>query len=142
MQKYCRNDTKTKDKDRPKLNNVDWTPVYNKLTSEIKLRHYSPSTLKIYTGWVRQFQGFAKSKDCRLLDNSDVKDFLTHLAVKRKVAASTQNQAFNALLFLFRHVLKSEFGEFKDVPRAKRKPYIPVVLPKNWLGSFFSRLRC
>ncbi len=57
--------------------------------NEIKLRHYSPSTLKTYTGWVRQIQAFVKSKGPRLLDNSDVKAFLTHLAVKRKVAAST-----------------------------------------------------
>jgi hypothetical protein len=48
------------------------------------------------------------------------------LAVKRKVSASSQNQAFNALLFFFRHILKTEFGEIKDVPRAKRKPYIKI----------------
>jgi len=132
--------TGPKDKDRPKSANADWTPVFNKLTSEIKLRHYSPSTLKTYTGWVRQFQAFVKSKDPQLLDNPDVKDFLTHLAVKRKVAASTQNQAFNALLFLFRHVLKSDFGEFKDVPRAKRKPYIPVVLSRKEIDAIVSNL--
>ena len=51
--------------------------------------------------------------------DSDVKDFLTHLAVDRKVAASTQNQAFNALLFLFRHVIITEFGELKDIPKAR-----------------------
>ena len=130
----------SKSEDNPKLTNADWTSVYNELTSEIKLRHYSPSTLKTYTGWVRHFQAFVKSKDSRLLDNSDVKGFLTHLAVKRKVAASTQNQAFNALLFLFRHVLKSESGDFKDVPRAKRKPYVPVVLSRKEVGTIISNL--
>ena len=130
----------SKSEDNPKLTNADWTSVYNELTSEIKLRHYSPSTLKTYTGWVRHFQAFVKSKDSTLLDNSDVKGFLTHLAVKRKVAASTQNQAFNALLFLFRHVLKSEFGDFKDVPRAKRKPYVPVVLSRKEVDTIISNL--
>ena len=135
-----RKDSNLKGKDNRQLTNADWTPVYNKLTSEIKLRHYSPSTLKAYTGWVRHFQAFVKSKDSTLLDNSDVKGFLTHLAVKRKVAASTQNQAFNALLFLFRHVLESEFGDFKDVPRAKRKPYVPVVLSREEVDAIISNL--
>jgi Mlc titration factor MtfA (ptsG expression regulator) len=58
----------------------------------------------------------------------DVKAFLTWLAVKKDVAASSQNQAFNALLFLFRHVLDKEFGKVDGIVRAKRKPYIPVVL--------------
>ncbi|MCD4717178.1 MAG: site-specific integrase, partial [Desulfobacterales bacterium] len=80
-----------------------------------------------YRSWVRQFQNYTRSKDSGLLSSTDVKDFLAFLAVKRNVSASSQNQAFNALLFLFRHVLKNEFGEIKDVPRAKRKPYIPVV---------------
>ena len=75
-----------------------------------------------------------------MLSASDVKDFLTFLAVKRKVSASSQNQAFNALLFLFRHVLKKEFGEIKDVPRAKRKPYIPVVLSRDEIDRIISNL--
>lgn len=63
-------------------------------------------------------QEFTRSKDPQLLSASDVKDFLTFLAVKRKVSASSQNQAFNALLFFSRHVIKNEFGDLKDVVRA------------------------
>ena len=102
--------------------NADWRPVYNGLESEIKLRHYSPRTLEAYRTWARHLQGFTKSKDPSLLSSQDVKDFLTHLAVKRKVSASSQNQAFNALLFLYRHVIKKDFGEIKEIPRPKRKP--------------------
>ena len=61
-------------------------------------------------------------------------------SVKRKVSASSQNLAFNALLFFYRHVLKNEFGDMKDVPRAKRKPYIPVVLSKDEVGRIISNL--
>jgi Phage integrase, N-terminal SAM-like domain len=57
----------------------------------------------------------------------DVREFLTWLAVQRKVSASTQNQAFDALLFFYRHVLHKEFGKVEGVVRAKRKPYVPVV---------------
>lgn len=120
--------------------NADWRPVYNDLNAEIKLRHYSPKTLKSYRGWVRQLQNFTKSKDPRLLSTSDVKDFLTFLAVKRKVSASSQNQAFNALLFFYRHILKNEFGDLRDVPRAKRKPYIPVVLSRQEIDAIISAL--
>ena len=62
------------------------------------------------------------------------------MAVKRKVSASSQNQAFNALLFFYRHVLKKEFGDQKDVPRAKRRPYIPVVLSREEIDSIIENL--
>ena len=72
-----------------KSTNADWTSVYNDLNAEIKLRHYSSKTLRSYRGWVRQFQSYNKSKDPKLLSSPDVKDFLTFLAVKQKVSASS-----------------------------------------------------
>ena len=87
--------------------NVSWVWVYDKLSTAIKVRHYSPRTLKSYQGWVRKIQAFTQSKDAHLLDMEDVKAFLSDLTVRHQVAASTQNQAFNALLFLFRHVLET-----------------------------------
>ena len=133
------NETKLK-KDQIKSTNADWTSVYSDLNAEIQLRHYSPKTLRAYRGWVRQFQAFTKSKDPKLLSDSDVKDFLTFLAVKRKVSASSQNLAFNALLFFYRHVLKNEFGDMKDVPRAKRRQYIPAVLTRDEIDSIIESL--
>jgi len=120
---------------------VSWVAEYSDLNAEIRIRHYAESTLRTYTTWARQFQGFTRSKDPKQLSVSDVKAFLTHLAVEKKVAASTQNQAFNALLFFFRHVLKRDFGEIKDVPRAKRRPYIPVVLSREEIDTVISLLR-
>jgi len=110
---------------------ASWVSVYDKLNSAIKVRHYSPKTLQAYRSWIRSFQAFTLSKSPELLDMDDVKNFLTSLAVKKKVAASTQNQAFNALLFLFRHVLEKEFEQIEGVVRAKRKTYIPVVLSRE-----------
>jgi site-specific recombinase XerD len=69
-----------------------------------------------------------------------VKAYLTYLAVNCKVAASTQNQAFNALLFLFRHTLKTDFGEHKDIPRAKKSTYIPIVLSRQEIDSVLKYL--
>ncbi len=107
------------------------------LSSEITVRHYSPKTLKTYTLWVKKFQLFTQNKDPQLLSSNDVKEFLTFLAVKRKVSASTQNQAFNALLFLYRRVIKKDFENLKDTPRAKRKRYIPVVLSREEIDTIF-----
>lgn len=110
---------------------ADWTNVYFGLKNAISIRHYSPSTLQAYTSWTRKFQAFTRSKDPSLLDAADVKRFLSWLAIEEKVSASSQNLAFNALLFVYRHVLGQEFGKLDGVVRAKKKPYIPVVLSRE-----------
>jgi len=118
----------------------NWVFVFDQLVNEIKIRHYSPKTLKAYRSWIRQFQTFTKSKDYQQLSQQDVVDFLSFLAVEKKVSAASQNLAFNALLFLFKRVLKKEFGEIKGVARAKRKPYIPVVLSRDEIDLIFDHL--
>ncbi|WP_183352331.1 integron integrase [Desulfoprunum benzoelyticum] len=107
-----------------------WDQAIEILAAEIKVRHYSRKTLKTYADWGRKFQHYLADKPLEELTSLDVKEYLTHLAVKQRVASSTQNQAFNALLFLFRHVIKKDFGDQRDVPRAKKSKYIPVVLSR------------
>lgn len=123
-----------------KLTGTGWVWVYDNLNSAIKIRHYSPKTLQAYKFWTQKFQTFTKSKDARLLTMEDVKGFLTFLAVDKQVAASTQNQAFNALLFLFKHVLEKEFGKVEGVVRAKRRAYIPVVLSRQEVNRVIDHL--
>jgi len=124
----------------PEDTGTSWVFVFDQLVNEIKIRHYSPKTLKAYRGYIRQFQTFTKSKDYHKLLQQDVIDFLTFLAVEKQVSASSQNLAFNSLLFLFKQVLKKEFGEIKGVVRAKRKPYIPVVLSRQEIDLIFDHL--
>lgn len=119
---------------------ASWKAEFDALANEIRLRHYSPKTLKTYHLWMRKFQAHTRSKPPESLTPDDVKNFLTWLAVQRGVAASTQNQAFNALLFMFRHVLHKEFGKVEGVVRAKRKPYIPVVLSREEITEVISHL--
>lgn len=114
----------------PKLTGANWVAVYQQLQAAIQVRHYSNKTWQAYRYWLQQFQTYTKSKDAGLLDMDDVKGFLSHLAINKQVAASSQNQAFNALLFLFKHVLQKEFTKVEGVVRAKRRPYIPVVLSR------------
>jgi integron integrase len=117
-----------------------WVFVFDTLNSEIKLRHYSPKTLKAYRGWTRQFQTFTKAKDYQALTPQDGVDFLSYLAVEKQISTSSQHQAFHALLFLYRHVLKKDFGEMKGVVRAKRRPSIPVVLSREEIELIFDHL--
>jgi len=119
---------------------ASWVSQFASLENEIRVRHYSPKTLKTYKGWMGKFQAFTRSKSPELLSTDDVKAYLTHLAIKRKVAASTQNQAFNALLFFYRHVLKREFGKIDGVVRAKHKPYVPVVLSRGEIDEVLKHL--
>ena len=123
-----------------KATGASWIGEFSALTNEIQVRHYSSKTLKTYTGWLRAFQAFTKSKPAQALCPADVKEFLTFLAVKRQVSSSTQNQAFNALLFFFRHVLKKEFGKVEGVVRAKRRPYVPVVLSREEIDAVLRHL--
>jgi len=119
---------------------ASWVRAFNGLENEIKLKHYSPKTLKSYSLWLGKFQTFTKSKPLDMLSDNDIKEFLTFLAVKKNVSASTQNQAFNALLFIFRHVLKKEPGNIKDTIRAKRKQHIPDVLSRDEIDSILQHL--
>ena len=76
-----------------------WKTVADDMMRMMRLRHLSLRTEKTYLGWLRAFYKFLKGKSPKDLDQTDVKDFLTHLAVDRKVSSATQNQAFNAILF-------------------------------------------
>lgn len=123
-----------------KSDSPEWDKVLAELAAEIKVRHYSRKTLRTYANWSRRFQRFLKHKPPAQLSTADVKDYLTFLAVKCHVAASTQNQAFNSLLFLYRHALKSEFGDLRDVPRAKKSHYIPMVLSREEVDAILEQL--
>lgn len=123
-----------------KTDSPEWDKLINDLASEIKTRHYSRKTLKAYADWCRHYQSYLQNKFPEELSASDVRAYLTYLAVHCKVSASTQNQAFNALLFLYRHILKRDFGEHQDIPRAKKSRYIPVVLSRREIDSVLKHL--
>jgi site-specific recombinase XerD len=117
-----------------------WKTALDALSNTIQLRHYSIKTLKSYSLWAKKIRYFTNGKPPELFTPSDVRDFLTSLAVKQHVSASSQNQAFNALLFFFRHVLNKEFGKLDGVVRAngiltihdgKGKKDRTVPLPKS-----------
>lgn len=97
----------------------------------IRLKHYSYSTERTYLQWIKRFLDYArqygKKGNAASMDANDCKNFLSHLALREKVSASTQNQAFNSILFLFRHVLCKDMGNMAETVRAKRGQKLPVV---------------
>jgi integrase-like protein len=120
--------------------NAAWREVEAKLTDEILLRHYSPKTLQAYAGWMRKFRAFMGNTHPAEVTGAEAKRFLADLAVRRQVSAAAQNQAFHALLFLFRHVFTKELGDLSDTPRAKRRKYIPTVLSRQEVELLLAEL--
>lgn len=104
------------------------SPFLERVRAAIRVRHYSIRTEESYLFWVRRFILFHGKRHPGELGAVEVGQFLTHLAVDRKVAASTQNQALNALVFLYKNVLERPLGEVADVVRARRPQRLPVVL--------------
>lgn len=105
-----------------------------------RLRHLSPRTEETYWNWIKRFILFHKKRHPREMGSSEITTFLTRLAVEDRVAASTQNQAFNALLFLYRQVLKIELPDIKGVVRARQPRRLPVVLTREEAEAIIGRL--
>ena len=95
---------------------------------KLRANHYSLRTEVVYVGWIRRFIKANRMRHPRELGGPEVEMFLTHLAVRGKVAASTQNQALAALLFLYRQVLGVDLPWMDNVVRAKRPQRLPTVL--------------
>lgn len=115
-------------------------PAIERMKTEIRNRHYSIRTESAYVDWVRRFIAFHDYKDTTGLEAAHVKEYLDYLAVKRDVAASTQNQALNALVFLYRGVLKRPFGEMEAFVKAKRPQRLPEVMTRDEIQELFSRM--
>lgn len=105
---------------------------------EARRRRLSPRTEGAYADWVRRFVRFHGLKHPKDLGAEAVATFLTHLAVERQVAASTQNQALAALLFLYREVLGVELGRLPEATRARRPKRLPVVLSRAEVRRLFA----
>ena len=97
----------------------------------IRRKHYARSTEKTYVLWIKRFILFHQKQHPREMGEREIEAFLTSLAIQRNVSASTQNQAFNALLFLYRHVLHIELEESIQAVRAKRPQRLPTVLSRE-----------
>jgi integron integrase len=117
---------------RPKL--------LTQLRTVLRTRHYSPRTDEAYVYWVRRFVRDAGLRHPTTLSERDVAGFLSELAVRRRVSASTQNQALSALLFLYREVLGAPLALVDGVVRAQRPRRLPTVLTRDEVRTILKRL--
>ena len=114
--------------------------LLDRVRDAIRTRHYSRRTEVAYVTWIRRYVGFHQKAHPSTLGAPDISAFLTWLATKRHVSASTQNQALAALLFLYEHVLHMPVGQVEHVVRAKQPLRLPVVLSREEVAAVLSCL--
>ena len=114
--------------------------LYDRIVPVLRVRHYGRRTEEACVHWIRRYIEFHQHRHPRELAEDDVNRFLTHLAVKEHVAASTQNQALSAILFLYEHVLQQPLDRMEGVVRARRSKRLPVVLTVDEVSRVMSHL--
>lgn len=114
--------------------------LLDRVRQACRLRHLSRHTEEAYVGWIRRFILFHHKRHPADMGTDEVRKYLTWLAVDRRVSASTQNQAFNAILFLYRAVLQAKGIEVGSVTRAQRTARLPVVLTRDEVRSILNAL--
>jgi len=107
---------------------------------KMRARHFSYRTEHAYIGWIRRFILYHGKRHPSEMGAPEVESFLTHLAVERRVSASTQNQALGAILFLYRQALEIELPWLENVVRARKPTHVPVVLPRREVQALLAQL--
>lgn len=114
--------------------------LLDQIRQAIRTRHYSYMTEKAYVGWIKRFIFFHNKRHPAEMGEAEIAQFLSSLATDSHVSASTQNQALNALLFLYHEILNKDIGYVDGVVRAKRPHRLPVVLTRQEVRSILGRL--
>src|SRR5215471_8562538 len=114
--------------------------LLDRVRQTMRTNRYSPRTEQVYVDWIKRYIRFHGIRHPQDMGAEEVKDFLSHLATKMNVAASTQNQAFSALLFLYQEVLKQRLPWIDDIARASRPKKVPVVFTQAEARQVLSRL--
>ena len=114
--------------------------LYDRMVEVLRARHYSRRTEEAYVHWIRRFVLFHHGRHPRELAEGDVNRFLTPLAIGQNVAASTQNQALAAVLFLYEQVLERPLDRIEGVVRARKPKRLPVVLTREEVEAVLARL--
>jgi integron integrase len=116
------------------------SPFLEQVRDAIRVRHYSVRTERSYLDWIVRYIRFHRNRHPKDMGEAQVAQFLTHLAVKSDVAANTQNQALNALNFLYRIVLERPLGNLQSLVRAKKPARLPVVLTPDEVSRILRKL--
>lgn len=115
--------------------------LLDQLRDAIRIKHYSYSTEKTYVHWAKRYIIFHNKRHPAEMGAPEIEAFVSHLAQETGVSASTQNQAFNALLFLYRNVLHVELEAPIHALRAKRGQHLPTVLSRHEVSQVLDRMQ-
>ena len=116
------------------------TKLLDDVRARIRARHFSIRTEKTYSSWIKRYIKFHNMTHPKLMGKLEIEQYLTFLATKQQVAASTQNQALSALLFLYRDVLNQPLKDELNIVRASRSNHIPVVFTKDEVHRLLNNL--
>lgn len=105
--------------------------LIDQVVDVIRKKHYSIRTEEAYVQWIKRFIYFHGKRHPKDMRETEISQYISYLASNRNVAASTQNQALNAIVFLYKQVLKIDLGDFGPMERAKRPKRLPNVLTKT-----------
>jgi len=119
---------------------AEWAEALEKARKTLRRKRYSYRTEKSYLDWIRRLAKYLDYKSPEEVSGENFQDFLTHLAVERNVAPSTQNQALNALVFFYRQVLEKEIDPYIDAVKARERRRLPVVLSREEVEAVLSEL--
>jgi integron integrase len=106
----------------------------------LRTKHYAMKTEEAYVHWIKRYILFHNKRHPKEMGEKEINEFLMHLAVKEKVAASTQDQALCAIVFLYKHVLKIELGDFGNITWAKKPKRVPVVFTRKEVRTILNQL--
>jgi integron integrase len=114
--------------------------LLDQVRQAIRTRHYSPRTEETYVHWIKRFIFFHNKRHPAEMAEAEIARFLSNLATESHVSASTQNQALNAVLFLYRQMLRKDIGYVNGVVRANRPKRLPTVLTRQEVRSILGKL--
>jgi integron integrase len=115
--------------------------LLDQVRAAIRVKHYSRRTEEAYVSWIKKFILFHKKRNPAEMGEKEIGEFLSHLAVKGNVAASTQNQALCSIVFLYKHVLDKDIGEFENLVWAKRPQKLPEVFTPDEVERVLNNLK-
>jgi integron integrase len=131
---------RTASKTIPEHEDASKPRLLDQVRNSIRCKHYSIRTEQSYINWIKRYIFFHGKQHPQNLNENHISEFLTYLAVQKKVASSTQNQALCALVFLYREVIKKDLGQFENLVHAKRPSKLPIVFTRDEVRTILLQL--
>lgn len=115
--------------------------LLNRVRTELKAKHYSNRTEKVYINWIHRFILFHNKRHPGEMGENEIKEFINYLANARNVSAATQNQALNSILYLYKNILNKDIKWIENIKYAQKKVHLPVVLNKAEVKEILYELK-